>query len=207
MKSEDKRLATLDELIADAEAAWADEISTAALWPVELEFDSRGAFVEAEDRFHQFLCGEEARQISRILFLLKATPVNSVEAMQSLIDGHNQQVQEDIDDKGYDHRTKVPKDRLRKARMISRGETDILLSAVALHGAGVLHVTAYRHLLVRISNLNKINKTVDVLSAAGLIRTERTVNNAKLVFSNGALEAAHRNYLKTIEVWVKEEMQ
>ncbi len=206
MIGEDQKLANLDSVVEEAEAGWAEEISSAARWPVQEEFKSKDEFIKAVDDFHEYLYGEEARQMSRILFQIKSAPVDTVEAMQSLIDGHNQQVQEDIEEQGYDHRTGVNKDRLRQARMIKTGETEILLSAVSRHGAGVMHVSAYWRLLVRISNQNRVNDTADALAAAGLIRIKRGANNAKLVFSDGALEAAHRNYLETIRTWMKEQL-
>ena len=150
MESQDKlALARFDLAIEAAEVAWAEDVSKRASWPQESNFGSRDKYLDSVDAFHEYLCGEEARNISRVLFQLKAAPVDTVEKMEALIDAHNEQIKSDTDEREFDVRTGLSKDRLSQAAMVTEGEREILLNAVARHGAGVIHERGYARLLVR----------------------------------------------------------
>lgn len=191
-------LARLDYAIESAEAEWGDSISEQAVWPQEAAFSNKDSYYRAVDAFHKYLCGDEARNISRLLFQLKSAPVDTVEKMDALIDAHNAQIEEDTGDGEYPLRTGVGAERLRQAAMVTEGEREILLSAVSRYGPGVIHERGYARLLVRISNHNRVNAAVNVLTQAGFVEIRRGANNAKLVVSNGALEDAHAAYLKAV---------
>lgn len=191
-------IATLDVQIELSEATWVDEISDAALWPDSDAFDTPDGYQTQRARFDEYLCGPESREISRILFQLKATRVDNIERMQALIDRHNESLTEDLEDIEYIRQSGVNPERLRQAIFSSESEKEVLLNNVARFGAGVLHKSAYGRFLVRHANVNRVNTTLDVLRDAGLVEIKKGANNADIVLSDGRLENAHLAYLTRI---------
>lgn len=192
-------IATLDVRIEYSRALWVDEISETAIWPEPDDFESAGDYQTRRERFDEYLFGPESREISRILFQLKATRVDSVERMQALIDRHNESIAEDLEDIEYIRQSGVNPERLRQAIFSSESEKEVLLNNVARFGAGVLHKSAYGRFLVRHANVNRVNATLDVLRDAGLVEVRKGANNADIVQSDGRLEDAHFAYLTRIK--------
>ena len=195
----DKDLARLDGDVQEAEALWGDEILDSVEMPAREDYVSiRGKERYKQDVYHEYLCGEEARQIARLIFQLKAAPVDTMERMEALIENHNASLQEDVDDPEYTRTTGVSSDTLLQARMISMQQREIMVTAVRHHGPGVLHGSGYARLLVRHSNQNRVYETLDVLSDAGFLTQDKGLYNANLFISDGRLEAAHRHYLERL---------
>lgn len=191
-------IATLDVQIEHSNASWVDEISETAVWPDPDAFEKPDAYQTQRAKFDEYLCGPESREISRILFQLKATRVDSIERMQALIDRHNESIIEDLEDIEYIRQSGVNPERLRQAIFSSESEKEVLLNNVARFGPGVLHKSAYGRFLVRHANVNRVNTTLDVLRDAGLVEIKKGANNADIVLSDGRLENAHLAYLTRI---------
>lgn len=194
----DLTIATLDAEIELSRALWADEIAEAATWPDRETATSDDKYHAAKKKFDEYLTGNETRQIGRILFQLTAYKIDSVEAMEALIERHNESLLSDLDDPQYVRETGVNPDRLRQAFFSSSSEKEVLLNAVARFGPGVLHKSAYGRLLVRHANVNRVNTSLDVLSAAGFLSVQKGANNADVIFSDGRLESAHRRSIERI---------
>ncbi|MEO0830364.1 MAG: hypothetical protein AAFY03_07860 [Pseudomonadota bacterium] len=192
-------LAALDIEIEISNSLWAEEISTAATWPSEEAFESVDKFHARMEKFDEFLVGPESRQISRILFQLKAFAIDTVEAMENLISRHNENIEDDLADPDYVRASGINPERLRQAIFSSESEKDVLLNNVARFGAGVLHKSAYGRLLVRHANVNRVNTTLDILRDAGFVSVRKGANNADIVTSDGRLEAAHESFLRRIQ--------
>lgn len=197
--SSDLTLAVLDEEVQIAEALWAEEIAEGAGLPDDDKLVSiRGKQHSKLGLYDEYLYGDEARQIARIIFQLKAVPIETAEQMEALIQRHNDSVQEDADDPEYSKRTGVNRDRLLQARMITTQQREIMIGAVLRYGAGVLHRSGYTRLLARHTNQNRVNDTLDILHEAGFLQRIEGASNSDIFISDGRLEAAHRHYLERL---------
>lgn len=203
----DRTLAMLDQEVQIAEALWADEIADGADLPEADELVSvRGKQHSRLGLYDEYLYGDEARQIARIIFQLKAAPIETADQMEALIQRHNESLQEDAEDVVYSKRTGVSHDRLQQAQMITLQQREIMIAAVLRHGAGVLHRSGYARLLARHTNQNRVNDTLDILHQAGFLQCVEGAFNADLFISDGRLEAAHRHYLERLTDAVKTEL-
>lgn len=195
----DCMLATLDKEVQDAEAAWCAEIASHVVWP-----DPKSTTVNAKSvpsalaAYEKYLNGKEARQIARTIFLLKAAPIDTREKIVALIERHNQSLQADLEDPKYYQRTGLAPGRLRESMFDTPGKVSMMINAVLVAGAGALHRTAFRNLLVRNAGKGALEETLDLLIDAGFLRSEPGPNHSELLISDGRLEAAHETYLKTI---------
>lgn len=186
----DMELLRVDSIVETSKVEWIEELGAAVTWP-----DPRS---EMFSNYLRSLASEETMSIARFIFMLKAAPIDTPEAMEALIDAHNAELEEDIVDPDYPARSGMTRGRLKAGLFSERARFDASLVTARL-GAGVLNRLGFKRFLVRLSGKGGLDAAIDVLVHAGFFRVHAGPNNSDILESDGRLESFHRNYLMRLK--------
>lgn len=146
--------------------------------------------------------GRVVQHLAALLYMLEAHRVTTSEAMATLVDAHNERMEELRADVARNRRLGINAQRFADG-VFSEGERRNAVADIALAGGLAMNGKTIARLLAPQADRQTVADLLSVLRDAGAFRTERGAYNSLVHVSDGRLEAMYGRYLAALRDGVR----